>query len=129
MFASRHSGTTCGGSHSIMRRRVLVADDFEDTRRLTKLILEKNGFEVEEASDGYEAVKKAVKHPPDIILMDLAMTAKSPPLWTVIQCFFFLMKRNGKAKMNPTSRAVAIAPPPDSIGFLANEASAVLMSV
>jgi len=73
MFASRHSGTTCGGSHSIMRRRVLVADDFEDTRRLTRLILEKNGFEVEEASDGYEAVKKAVKHPPDIILMDLAM--------------------------------------------------------
>jgi len=56
-----------------MRRRVLVADDFDDTRRLTRLILEKNGYDVEEASDGYEAVKKAVKNPPDIILMDLAM--------------------------------------------------------
>lgn len=56
-----------------MRKRVLVADDFGDTRRLTKLILEKNGYEVDEAADGFEAVKKAVEHPPDIILMDIAM--------------------------------------------------------
>jgi two-component system cell cycle response regulator DivK len=56
-----------------MGRRVLIADDFADTRRLTRLILEKNGYEVDEASDGFEAVKMAVKHPPDIILMDLAM--------------------------------------------------------
>jgi CheY-like chemotaxis protein len=56
-----------------MSRRVLIADDFEDTRRLTKLILEKYGYEVEEARDGFEAVKKAVEHHPDIILMDIAM--------------------------------------------------------
>jgi CheY-like chemotaxis protein len=56
-----------------MRRRVLVADDFEDTRKLTRFILEKNGFEVTEATDGYDAVKKAVDDPPDIILMDIAM--------------------------------------------------------
>ena len=56
-----------------MRRRVLVADDFEDTRRLTRLILEKNGYEVDEAADGFEAVKKAVENPPDAILMDIAM--------------------------------------------------------
>ena len=56
-----------------MAKRVLVADDFADTRRLMKLILEKNGYEVDEAADGYEAVKKAVNHPPDIILMDIAM--------------------------------------------------------
>jgi len=56
-----------------MRRRVLVADDFEDTRKLTRFILEKNGFEVTEATDGYDAVRKAVDDPPDIILMDIAM--------------------------------------------------------
>jgi CheY-like chemotaxis protein len=56
-----------------MSRRVLIADDFEDTRRLTKLILEKYGYEVMEASDGFEAVKKAVEQRPDIILMDIAM--------------------------------------------------------
>lgn len=55
------------------RKRVLVADDFDDSRRLTRLILEKNGYEVEEASDGFEAVQRAVNRPPDIILMDIAM--------------------------------------------------------
>ena len=56
-----------------MRKRVLVADDFQDTRRLTKLILEKDGFEVMEAADGFEAVKRAVEDPPDLVLMDIAM--------------------------------------------------------
>jgi CheY-like chemotaxis protein len=56
-----------------MRGRVLIADDFEDTRRLIRHILEKYGYEVEEASDGYEAVKKAVEYQPNVILMDIAM--------------------------------------------------------
>jgi CheY-like chemotaxis protein len=56
-----------------MDGRVLIADDFKDTRRLLRLIFEKSGCEVEEASDGLEAVKKAVEWHPDIILMDIAM--------------------------------------------------------
>ena len=56
-----------------MSKRVLIADDFKDTRTLTRVILEKFGYEVDEASDGFEAVKKAVEHPPDLILMDIAM--------------------------------------------------------
>ena len=56
-----------------MDGRVLIADDFADTRRLLRLIFERSGCEVEEASDGLEAVKKAVEWHPDIILMDLAM--------------------------------------------------------
>ena len=56
-----------------MGKRVLIADDFQDTRRLMKLLLEKDGYEVIEASDGYEAVKRAVKYRPNLILMDLAM--------------------------------------------------------
>jgi len=55
------------------RKRVLIADDFTDTRRLMKLLLEKSGFDVDEAADGYEAVKKAVKDRPNLILMDIAM--------------------------------------------------------
>jgi len=38
-----------------------------------KLLLETNGYEVDEASDGYEAVKKVVKVRPNLILMDIAM--------------------------------------------------------
>ena len=56
-----------------MPKRVLIADDFNDTRRLAKVVLEKGGYEVIEAADGYEAVKRAVKDRPDVILMDLAM--------------------------------------------------------
>jgi CheY-like chemotaxis protein len=56
-----------------MRKQVLIADDFEDTRRLMKFILEKNGYDVTEAADGYEAVKRAVENRPGLILMDIAM--------------------------------------------------------
>ena len=56
-----------------MQKRVLIADDFKDTRKLMKVLLEKNGYEVIEAADGYEAVKQAVKNRPNLILMDIAM--------------------------------------------------------
>jgi CheY-like chemotaxis protein len=56
-----------------MQKRVLIADDFSDTRRLMKLLLERSGYDVIEAADGYEAVKRAVKDRPALILMDIAM--------------------------------------------------------
>jgi CheY-like chemotaxis protein len=56
-----------------MKIRVLVADDYDDIRVMMRLLLEQSGFDVVEARDGYEAVKKAVSEHPDIILMDLAM--------------------------------------------------------
>jgi CheY-like chemotaxis protein len=55
------------------RKRVLLVEDFEDSRiGLTKL-LEAEGYEVIEAADGAEAVEIAVKSKPDIILMDLSL--------------------------------------------------------
>jgi CheY-like chemotaxis protein len=56
-----------------MPKRVLIADDFSDTRKLVRLLLERSGYEVDEAADGYEAVKKAVSERPSLILMDIAM--------------------------------------------------------
>jgi len=58
---------------AVMRKRVLVAEDFEDIRRMMKILLECRGYEVVEAADGYEAVKKALSYNPDLILMDIAM--------------------------------------------------------
>ena len=55
------------------RKTVLVADDYADTRKLVRFLLENDGYEVVEAADGYEAVKRAVKNRPDLILMDIAM--------------------------------------------------------
>ena len=56
-----------------MAKRVLLAEDFDDTRRYVRALLEGHGFEVLEATDGYEAVEKAVEERPDVILMDIAM--------------------------------------------------------
>jgi CheY-like chemotaxis protein len=56
-----------------MRKRVLVAEDFDDIRQMMKILLECHGYEVVEAADGYDAVKKAVSSNPDLILMDIAM--------------------------------------------------------
>ena len=53
--------------------RILVADDFEDTRDVMKLLLEMLGNEVFQANDGREAVEVASRSDPDLILMDLDM--------------------------------------------------------
>jgi CheY-like chemotaxis protein len=56
-----------------MSKRVLVVEDHADIRKMMKIMLEFQGFDVIEASDGYEAVELAVDAPPDVILMDMAM--------------------------------------------------------
>lgn len=40
---------------------------------MMKLMLEIHGYETIEASDGFEAVEKAYKFQPDLVLMDIAM--------------------------------------------------------
>lgn len=56
-----------------MNMRVLVVEDTDDTRELFRAMLENLGHEVIEATGGREALEKALKEQPDIILMDLMM--------------------------------------------------------
>ena len=56
-----------------MTKRVLIADDYDDARRMMRYILETRGYEAIEAADGIEAVEMAHKYHPDMILMDIAM--------------------------------------------------------
>lgn len=56
-----------------MKKKVLVAEDEADLRRMMKIMLGIYGFEVIEARDGYEAVEKALEEVPDLIFMDLSM--------------------------------------------------------
>ncbi len=56
-----------------MRRKILLVEDQADIRKMTKILLELNGYQVIEAADGYEAVERAVEDGPDLILMDMAM--------------------------------------------------------
>jgi len=54
--------------------RILVVDDNIDVRRLLAAQLERDGFVVVgEASDGLEAVDRAMELEPDVVVMDLAM--------------------------------------------------------
>lgn len=56
-----------------MQRTILIAEDFEDTRHLMKLIIESFGYNIIEAVDGVQAVDLFKLHNPALILMDLAM--------------------------------------------------------
>jgi CheY-like chemotaxis protein len=52
---------------------ILVAEDERDIRELIAFTLRLGGFEVEEATNGMEAVEKARKVRPDLIIMDVRM--------------------------------------------------------
>ena len=56
-----------------MVKLVLIADDYDDTRRMMRYMLETRGYEAIEAADGFDAVEKAHRYHPDMILMDIAM--------------------------------------------------------
>jgi PleD family two-component response regulator len=58
----------------MQRKKILVVDDSKVASMTAQLILRReNRFEVVEASDGIEAVKKASDELPDLILMDIMM--------------------------------------------------------
>ena len=52
---------------------VLVVDDFDDGRDLLVDYLSFTGFRVEQAVDGLEALEKARRSLPEVILMDLSL--------------------------------------------------------
>jgi CheY-like chemotaxis protein len=56
-----------------MAKTILIVEDFEDTRKLMKYLLEDLGYEVLEARDGWNAVETVKKQVPDLILMDMAL--------------------------------------------------------
>ena len=55
------------------RSRVLVVDDYPDAREMYAEYLRYSGFDVIEASNGMEALERALDSAPDIILMDLSL--------------------------------------------------------
>jgi len=53
--------------------KLLLVEDFEDTRLFMRLELEELGFIVLEAENGQVAVDTAAREIPDVILMDLTL--------------------------------------------------------
>ncbi|HEX8088913.1 MAG TPA: response regulator [Blastocatellia bacterium] len=60
-------------SKIIPAKRVLLVEDFEDSRFSLSKLLEIEGYEVLEAGDGAQAVDIAINRKPDLILMDLSL--------------------------------------------------------
>ena len=58
-----------------MATKILLVEDSESQLRFLKEGLEKNGFDVETASNGSEAYRKVYTVAPDIIVSDIVMPA------------------------------------------------------
>lgn len=58
------------------KKRVLVVDDEPDFVAVVKRNLEQEGFEVDEAYDGEEGLKRVRANPPDAIVLDVMMPDK-----------------------------------------------------
>jgi len=56
-----------------MPKKILVVDDEPDIRESVKMILQKNGYNVDTAEDGDQCLEKVKKETPDLILLDIMM--------------------------------------------------------
>ena len=55
------------------RRSILLVEDDGEVRQLFRLALVADGFEVREAVDGMEALRRIDAQPPDLIVLDLGL--------------------------------------------------------
>jgi phosphate regulon transcriptional regulator PhoB len=56
-----------------LRHKVLVVEDEQDIRELLRYNLAQEGFAVEEAADGAEALERITRRAPDVVLLDLML--------------------------------------------------------
>jgi DNA-binding response OmpR family regulator len=62
-----------GALTSAADKRILIVDDEPGVIELLELTLKKEGFQLDAASDGQEAVQKIMKARPDLIILDLKL--------------------------------------------------------
>lgn len=55
------------------RRRILIVEDDEDLRSVFRVALTLSGYDVQEASDGLEALRQIDQDPPDLVVLDLGL--------------------------------------------------------
>lgn len=58
-------------------KKILIIDDDKDLNRLTKIVLTKEGYEVEILHDAESGVNYAKEYNPDLILMDMMLPGMS----------------------------------------------------
>ena len=65
-------------------RKVLIADDEPDILEILKYNLSNEGYEVITAKDGDEALEKARRSQPDLVILDVMMPKKRG--WKYASC-------------------------------------------
>jgi len=73
MVFVEESGFMSTSAAAILYPTVLVAEDSQDTRIMLKRAFELKGYRVFEAEDGQQALDKARRHRPSLIVIDLNM--------------------------------------------------------
>jgi CheY-like chemotaxis protein len=76
--------------------RILIIEDYSDTRELTQLILADAGYNVVCADDGLAGLHRALHDDPDLILMDLNLPQMNG--WQATRCI----------KANPTTSHIPV---------------------
>lgn len=56
-----------------MQKKVLIVEDYEDTRSFMKFLLQGYGYAVCEAANGQEAIDAVKTEQPDLVLMDIGL--------------------------------------------------------
>ncbi len=79
-----------------MARKILIADDSDVFRQLESQLLAGQGYELLSAKNGAEAVKLAIEHLPDLLLLDVQM-----PIMDGVQVL-------GTLKKNETTKNIPI---------------------
>ena len=59
------------------QKKILIADDEPDILEILQFNLQQEGYEVITAPSGDEAIQKARKHQPDLIILDVMMPGKT----------------------------------------------------
>jgi len=85
--------------------KILVVDDDPDFVEITRMILEKHGYEVGSASNGDEALRKMREEPPDLVILDVMMSGvlKKVPIVMVSS-----ITSSAQAGMFPTDEYIPI---------------------
>lgn len=60
-----------------MSKKILIIDDEPDVLTFLGTLLRKNGYDVVEAADGVEGMKKVLEENPDLVCLDLLMPEKT----------------------------------------------------
>src|SRR5688572_21928179 len=101
-----------------MRTHVLIVDDEYDSRTMLATLLECEGFGVVTAANGREALAKARKQHPCVILLDVMMPVMTGEQFRAVQMRDSVLRDIPVVVVSARYDAAKIAQDLDAVGFV-----------